>query len=56
MDGQSRLTVNLPMWPPRGLNFCQLGYVMWGPHIKKTIPFEGGVVVVLGGGGEAVWK
>ena len=56
VDGQSRFTINLLMWMPRGLNFCHVGYVLWGPHIKETIPFEGGAVVVLGGAGGAVWK
>ena len=37
MDGQSRLTVNLPMWPPRGLNFCHVGYHVGPTYNKKTI-------------------
>ena len=38
MDGQSRLTINLLMWLPHGLNFCHVGYVMWDSHIKKQFP------------------
>ena len=36
MDGQSRLTVNLPMQPQRKLNFFHIRYVMWDPHIIKN--------------------
>ena len=50
MDGQSRLTINLLMWPPRGLKCCHVGYVMWGLHIKKNNSLWGWAVVVLGGG------
>ena len=35
MDGQSRLTVNLLMWSPRGLNFWHVEYVMLGSNIIK---------------------
>ena len=50
MDGQSCLTVNLSMWPPRAVNFfpCKISHV--GPTYKKQFPLRMGQWLCWGEG------